>query len=309
MRERLGVGGGLAQGRQEIGREAGQGAARLSGVLPSVTGVKLVIQIPCLNEEATLPRVLAQLPREVDGFDEVEWLVDRRRLERSDGRGRPRARGRPRRQADQQQGPRRRLPGRHRRRPEAGRGRDRQHRRRPPVPGRRHPEAGRADPRRPRRHGGRRPAGQGRRALLGLEEAAPAARKLGGAARLGNRDSRHDVGLSRLQPGGGAAAPGRLQLHLHAREPDPGGQDAGRGRARPDRRPTRRLASRGSSTPPRAYVRRNALAVFRAYVLYEPLRVFTVVACVFGVAALHRLDARSCSTGSSTATEPATSSR
>ena len=38
------------------------------------------------------------------------------------------------------------------------------------------------------------------------------------------------------------------------------------------------------STP--AYVRRNALAVFRAYVLYEPLRVFTTVACVFGIAAL-----------------------
>src|SRR5687767_5448865 len=38
------------------------------------------------------------------------------------------------------------------------------------------------------------------------------------------------------------------------------------------------------STP--AYVRRNALAVFRAYVLYEPLRVFTLVACAFGVAAL-----------------------
>jgi glycosyl transferase family 2 len=38
------------------------------------------------------------------------------------------------------------------------------------------------------------------------------------------------------------------------------------------------------STP--AYVRRNALAVFRAYVLYEPLRVFTVVACAFGIAAV-----------------------
>ena len=31
------------------------------------------------------------------------------------------------------------------------------------------------------------------------------------------------------------------------------------------------------------YVRRNAVAVFRAYVLYEPLRVFTIVACVLGV--------------------------
>ena len=37
--------------------------------------VKLVIQIPCLNEAATLPRTLADLPREVEGFDEVEWLV------------------------------------------------------------------------------------------------------------------------------------------------------------------------------------------------------------------------------------------
>ena len=37
--------------------------------------MKLVIQIPCLNEEETLPQVLSELPREVSGFDEVEWLV------------------------------------------------------------------------------------------------------------------------------------------------------------------------------------------------------------------------------------------
>jgi glycosyltransferase involved in cell wall biosynthesis len=37
--------------------------------------VKLVIQIPCLNEERTLPRTLGDLPREVAGFDTVEWLV------------------------------------------------------------------------------------------------------------------------------------------------------------------------------------------------------------------------------------------
>jgi glycosyltransferase involved in cell wall biosynthesis len=37
--------------------------------------MKLIIQIPCLNEEQTLPRVLAELPREVAGFDSVEWLV------------------------------------------------------------------------------------------------------------------------------------------------------------------------------------------------------------------------------------------
>jgi glycosyltransferase involved in cell wall biosynthesis len=37
--------------------------------------MKLVIQIPCLNEETTLPRVLSELPRELRGFDEIEWLV------------------------------------------------------------------------------------------------------------------------------------------------------------------------------------------------------------------------------------------
>jgi glycosyltransferase involved in cell wall biosynthesis len=37
--------------------------------------VKLIIQIPCFDEEATLPVTLADLPREVPGFDSVEWLV------------------------------------------------------------------------------------------------------------------------------------------------------------------------------------------------------------------------------------------
>jgi glycosyltransferase involved in cell wall biosynthesis len=37
--------------------------------------MKLVIQIPCLNEEGTLPATLADLPRDVEGFDTVEWLV------------------------------------------------------------------------------------------------------------------------------------------------------------------------------------------------------------------------------------------
>jgi glycosyltransferase involved in cell wall biosynthesis len=37
--------------------------------------VKLIIQIPCLDEEATLPATLAELPRRVAGFDAVEWLV------------------------------------------------------------------------------------------------------------------------------------------------------------------------------------------------------------------------------------------
>ena len=37
--------------------------------------MKLIIQIPCLDEEETLPRTLADLPRRVEGFDAVEWLV------------------------------------------------------------------------------------------------------------------------------------------------------------------------------------------------------------------------------------------
>src|SRR5829696_7566133 len=37
--------------------------------------MKLIIQIPCFNEEDQLPGTLADLPREVPGIDEVEWLV------------------------------------------------------------------------------------------------------------------------------------------------------------------------------------------------------------------------------------------
>src|SRR3954465_5516366 len=37
--------------------------------------MKLIIQIPCFNEAAQLPETLAQIPRSVPGFDEVEWLV------------------------------------------------------------------------------------------------------------------------------------------------------------------------------------------------------------------------------------------
>ncbi|WP_421656394.1 glycosyltransferase family 2 protein [Leptothermofonsia sp. ETS-13] len=36
---------------------------------------KLIIQIPCFNEEATLGLTLAELPRQVAGVDRVEWLI------------------------------------------------------------------------------------------------------------------------------------------------------------------------------------------------------------------------------------------
>ena len=38
-------------------------------------GKKLIIQIPCFNEASTLPVTLKELPRKVNGFDVVEWLV------------------------------------------------------------------------------------------------------------------------------------------------------------------------------------------------------------------------------------------
>jgi len=37
--------------------------------------MKLIIQIPCLNEAETLHVALAALPRRVQGFDSVEWLI------------------------------------------------------------------------------------------------------------------------------------------------------------------------------------------------------------------------------------------
>ncbi|GAB4334999.1 MAG: glycosyltransferase family 2 protein [Phototrophicales bacterium] len=37
--------------------------------------MKLIIQIPCLNEEHTLPLTLAELPRDIEGIDTIEYLI------------------------------------------------------------------------------------------------------------------------------------------------------------------------------------------------------------------------------------------
>ena len=37
--------------------------------------MKLIIQIPCYNEEETLPETVAALPRQLDGIDVIEYLV------------------------------------------------------------------------------------------------------------------------------------------------------------------------------------------------------------------------------------------
>src|SRR3989338_145353 len=37
--------------------------------------MKLIIQIPCLNEEESLPKTLADLPKSVEGIDVIEILI------------------------------------------------------------------------------------------------------------------------------------------------------------------------------------------------------------------------------------------
>ncbi|HMH30857.1 MAG TPA: glycosyltransferase, partial [Methylomirabilota bacterium] len=37
--------------------------------------MKLVVQIPCLNEESTLPRVLESIPKKISGIDEIIILI------------------------------------------------------------------------------------------------------------------------------------------------------------------------------------------------------------------------------------------
>src|SRR5690606_14368565 len=55
-----------------------RGFSRLAFARPGerlVPAVKLIIQVPCYNEEASLGVALAALPRQVPGFDSVEWLI------------------------------------------------------------------------------------------------------------------------------------------------------------------------------------------------------------------------------------------
>ena len=37
--------------------------------------MKLIIQIPCLNEEHTLPKTLEELPKKIEGIDSIEILI------------------------------------------------------------------------------------------------------------------------------------------------------------------------------------------------------------------------------------------
>ncbi|MBP3198900.1 MAG: glycosyltransferase, partial [Butyrivibrio sp.] len=37
--------------------------------------MKLIIQIPCFNEEGTLKTTLDSLPKKIDGVDKIEYLI------------------------------------------------------------------------------------------------------------------------------------------------------------------------------------------------------------------------------------------
>ena len=37
--------------------------------------MKLFVQIPCLNEELTLPEVIAGIPRKIEGIKEIYLLI------------------------------------------------------------------------------------------------------------------------------------------------------------------------------------------------------------------------------------------
>ena len=164
--------------------------------------MKLIIQIPCFNEETTLPATLADLPREIEGIDAVEWLViddgstDRTvevarehgvdhivRLTNNRGLAAAFQAGLDaslklgadiivNTDADNQ------------------------------YYGGDIPKLVGADPRRRGRHGDRRPRDGPDRALLAAQEAAPAARQRGRAARVRHQRAGHHLGLPRLQPRG-----------------------------------------------------------------------------------------------------------
>ena len=131
----------------------------------------------------------------------------------------------------------------------------------------------------------------GDREVAGIEHFSPVKKRLqrlGSAVvrgRVRDRRARHDVRLPRLQPRGRDLDERRLEVHLHARDDHPGREDARRDRPRadPDQRDAARVALFGSMYE---YVRRNALAIFRVYTMYEPLKVFMTAAALLGLVAM-----------------------
>jgi glycosyltransferase involved in cell wall biosynthesis len=64
-----------ADRHDEAGRQARPVEADKLPPKPTAVFHKLIIQIPCLDEEATIGATLRALPRSVPGFEVVEWLI------------------------------------------------------------------------------------------------------------------------------------------------------------------------------------------------------------------------------------------
>ena len=194
--------------------------------------MKLIVQIPCLDEEETLPLVVASIPRRIPGIDVVEVLVvDDGSTDRTLEVARA-LRRRPHRQQHRPPGPGPVVRDRHPRGAPARRGHHRQHRRRQPVPAGAHPGPRRADPRRDGGHGGGRPPGPHDHRVLAAEAAAAAVRQPGG--QLGRRDGGggRGVRVPRLLPRGRDPAQRRHRLQLRHGDPRLGGPQAAGDRAR-----------------------------------------------------------------------------
>lgn len=58
-----------------IGRHTQLAPVTLRARARTGRALKVFIQIPCLNEEQTLPAVLATIPEHIEGVDELEVLV------------------------------------------------------------------------------------------------------------------------------------------------------------------------------------------------------------------------------------------
>ncbi|MGY6550679.1 MAG: glycosyltransferase family 2 protein [Erythrobacter sp.] len=61
--------------RRSAAPPLGTAPATLAAIPPAPRPIKLVIQIPCLNEEESLPETLAAMPRVIDGVDVVEIQI------------------------------------------------------------------------------------------------------------------------------------------------------------------------------------------------------------------------------------------
>ncbi len=206
------------------------------------TVMKVFIQVPCLNEEATLPGCAGVDPHRHRRCRRGRDPGHRRRIDRPDDRGRARARRHALRAPRPDHGPGPVVPRRRRLRVGARRGHRREHRRRQPVPAGPDPRPGGPDRRAARGHRDRGPADVDDRALLAVQEADATGRQPGGQRRGRHGSARRGQRLPRVLARLPAPAEHRDRLQLHDGDDHPG---------RPQAAPDRERAGRDERQDPR----------------------------------------------------------